>query len=340
MRTQYGVNVRVLNNSWGGGGYQLGAGRRHPGQQQRRHSCSWPPRATAAPNNDTTAQYPANYSSPTSSPSRPPIRTINWPASVATGPRRSIWPPRAYRSTAPCPATDTPRIRARAWPRRTCRAWRRWPGPIIQTPRSPKIRNALLQGVDHIGALSGKVASGGRLNAYNTLQLLGGSAPTTPVLGSMIASPSGVTPGTAVTFTVQGASSPNGVSAVYFYSDANGNGVYDAGDTNIGVDNTVVNGTADLVVGTSAMTPGALQLLCPGRDNANQWSSRGHYDADYRGPGRSRKQCRRGHGNSRRQHDRGNDWDRRRRRTGSNSKPWPVSGILYPQRWQDCPIRF
>ena len=38
-----------------------------------------------------------------------------------------------------------------------------------------QVRNAILHGADQVAALSGKVASGGRLDAYNTLQLLGPS---------------------------------------------------------------------------------------------------------------------------------------------------------------------
>ena len=41
-----------------------------------------------------------------------------------------------------------------------------------------QVRSALLQGVDKIPALAGKVSSGGRLDAYNTLKLLTAPAPT------------------------------------------------------------------------------------------------------------------------------------------------------------------
>ena len=37
MRTQYGVNVRVINNSWGGGDYSARPGQRHPRRRRRRH---------------------------------------------------------------------------------------------------------------------------------------------------------------------------------------------------------------------------------------------------------------------------------------------------------------
>ena len=40
-----------------------------------------------------------------------------------------------------------------------------------------QVRNALLQGVDKIPALAGKVSSGGRLDAYNTLKLLATPSP-------------------------------------------------------------------------------------------------------------------------------------------------------------------
>ena len=36
-RTQYGVNVRVINASWGGGEFSAAMQTRHPGRQRRRH---------------------------------------------------------------------------------------------------------------------------------------------------------------------------------------------------------------------------------------------------------------------------------------------------------------
>ena len=136
-----------------------------------------------------------------------------------------------------------------------------------------EIRNALLQGADDISTLSGKVTSGGRLNAYNTLQLLGGSVPSGPVLGSFNINPSNITPGTSVTLVAQGAASTKGVAAVYFYRDANGNGTFDSGDSLIGSDNTVVNGTAELSTTTTNLTTGSYRYFARALDNNNQWSS-------------------------------------------------------------------
>ena len=69
-------------------------------------------------NNDTTAQYPANYTA-----AERDLRGGQRPERQAgqfqqlRGHDRSIWPPPACRSIARCPATSLPRTRARAWPR-------------------------------------------------------------------------------------------------------------------------------------------------------------------------------------------------------------------------------
>lgn len=57
-----------------------------------------------------------------------------------------------------------------------------------------QLRSALLQGVDKKSSLSTKVASGGRLNLFNSLQLIAGSASPTPTPTPVPTSTSSVTP--------------------------------------------------------------------------------------------------------------------------------------------------
>jgi hypothetical protein len=135
-----------------------------------------------------------------------------------------------------------------------------------------EVKNAILNGVDKISSLSGKVLSGGRLNAYNTLKLLDGDEVSPPKLGSLTVSSSSIVKGATVTLTAAGATSSSGIKAVYFYKDANGNGVYNSGDTSIGSDSTVLNGTAELALNTSSLSTGAYTIFARAEDNNSHWS--------------------------------------------------------------------
>ena len=63
MRTQYNVNVRVINNSWGGGEYSaaMDSAIRAAGNAGILFVAA---AGNSASNNDTTPQYPANYTDP------------------------------------------------------------------------------------------------------------------------------------------------------------------------------------------------------------------------------------------------------------------------------------
>ncbi len=76
-----------------------------------------------------------------------------------------------------------------------------------------------------------------------------------------------------MTLVAQGAASPKGVLAVYYYQDMNANGVFDNNDFNIGADNTVVNGTAELPINTASLAPGTYRFFARTVDNNYQWSS-------------------------------------------------------------------
>jgi subtilisin family serine protease len=272
MRSQYGVNVRVLNNSWGGGGFSSSL----DAAIQASNNAGILFVAAAgndAANNDASPHYPANYTSTnviSVAATDQNDRLASFSCYGATtvdlaAPGVSIYSTVINNRYATYSGTSmaTPHVTGVA-----ALAWAYKPTATVA-----EIRNALLQGVDHLSALSGKVVTGGRLNAYNTLQLLGGSTPAGPVLGSFGATPYTVTPGTSVTLAAQVASSTNAVSAVYFYRDTNGNGALDAGDATVGTDTTVVNSAAEVLVNTSGMTLGTYGYFARALDNANQWSS-------------------------------------------------------------------
>ena len=68
-----------------------------------------------------------------------------------------------------------------------------------------QVRSAILAGVDQVPALAGKVASGGRLDAYNTLRLIARPRPRplptptpTPAITSLTANPSAIATGGTV----------------------------------------------------------------------------------------------------------------------------------------------
>lgn len=273
MSSRYGVNVRVLNNSWGGGGYSAALDSAIAASNNA-GILFVAAAGNSASNNDATAQYPANFSSAnviSVAATNQNDQLANFSCYGATtvdlaAPGVSIYSTVPNNRYAVYSGTSmaTPHVSGVA-----ALAWAYKPTATVA-----EVRNALLQGVDKISALSGKMVSGGRLNAYNTLQLLGGAAPSGPVLGSLLVSPSStVTKGASVALVAQGATSSNGVSAVYYYQDSNANGVFDTTDTCIGYDSTVVTGTAELSLSTSGMTPGTSRFFARALDRNNRWSA-------------------------------------------------------------------
>jgi hypothetical protein len=136
-----------------------------------------------------------------------------------------------------------------------------------------EVRNALLQGVDHLSTLNGKVASGGRLDVLQTLKLLG-AAPVAPTIGSLAVSANNVTAGASVKLVAAGATATSGsVTAVYFYADSNNNGVYDSTDTLIGTNNVVSGGSASLQLNTTGMSAGTYRYFARALGSNNQLSN-------------------------------------------------------------------
>ena len=193
MKTQYGVNIRVTNNSWGGGWsssamltaiqncanagmlFIAAAGNGGPDQ--------------VGDNNDSTPNYPSNYASDSviavaatdandnlGSFSNYGVGTVELGA-----PGVSIYSTYYNGGYATLSGTSmaTPHVSGVA-----ALAWSVAPSATYQ-----QIRTAILNGTDKIASLNGKTISGGRLNAANTLALLAPvtTAPSAPTLNSATA---------------------------------------------------------------------------------------------------------------------------------------------------------
>ncbi|MBN2580931.1 MAG: S8 family serine peptidase [Pirellulales bacterium] len=289
MRSQYGVNLRVLNNSWGGGGYssQMAAAI----QANNDAGIFFVAAAgNSGSNNDRTPQYPANYNaanvvSVAAVDAHDALASFScYGASTVdlAAPGVSILSTIPGNRYARYSGTSmaTPHVAGAA-----ALAWAYNPDATVA-----EVRDALLQGTDVLGGLSGKVATGGRLNVYATLQRLGGAAPTptpvpepvpvpvpepvpiAPTLQSLTALASVAAIGDPVTLVAAGAVSPYGIHHVDFYADANHSGALDSGDQLVGADYSVVDGRAELTVDTGGLSAGTHSYFARAVDSRSQMS--------------------------------------------------------------------
>ena len=174
-----GVNIRLTNNSWGGGGFE-GALR---DAIARTNTAGMLFVAAAGnggddgvgDNNDAYGSYPSNYDLPNvvavaatdrfdalGGFSNYGAATVDLAAPgvdiASTYPGGGY----VYMNGTSMAAPNVAGVAALAWSHKP-------------TATVAEVRSALLSGVDELGTLSGKVATGGRVNALNTLRLLGNS---------------------------------------------------------------------------------------------------------------------------------------------------------------------
>ena len=181
QRTQYGVNVRVINASWCSSQDDpaLDAAIQAAGNAGILFVAA---AGNYASNNDVTPQYPACSSLP---------NVVSVAATTTSDQLASFSDYGASTVAIAAPGVDiygtlpggkygymsgtsmaTPEVAGAA-----ALAWAANPNATVA-----QVRSALVQGVTKVPALGGKVSSGGCLNVYNTLKLLAAASPApTPV---------------------------------------------------------------------------------------------------------------------------------------------------------------
>ncbi len=273
QRLQYGVNVRVINMSWGGGGFSesLQAAIRAAGEAGILCVAA---AGNNAKDNDTASQYPSNYdaanliavaatdrSDHLATFSNYGTTTVDLAAPGVS--ILSTYPNNRYVSLSGT-SMATPHVAGVA-----ALAWSVAPEATVA-----EIRSAILDGVDRLSGLSGKVATGGRLNAYNTLRLLEARAVHPPKIASLAASPASLTAGTVATLTARGVSDPDGnLAGVWFYQDSNGNGQWDSSDRVLGGTTTIAGQQATLSLATTGFAAGTYQVFARAKDTGGLWSA-------------------------------------------------------------------
>ena len=261
MRTQYDVNVRVINASWGSTTFS--AAMNTAIQAAGNAGIVFVAAAgNTATNNDTAPEYPANDTasnviSVAASDKNDNLASFsNYGASTVdvAAPGVTIY------STLPGNMYGAYSGTSMAAPYVSAIAALCW----VEDPNATvsQVRNAIIEGCDTNANLSGKVVSGGRVDAYNTLKIIESEMPKGPAISSLSASLSGVYVGNSVTLTAHGVAEAGGtVTAVAFYQDVNGNGQYDSGDKLVGSTSTITGGEASVTLNTSTYAAGHYQFL-------------------------------------------------------------------------------
>lgn len=272
MRTQFGVNIRVINASWGGGGFD-GALRdaiRNAGDAGILFVTA---AGNSSTNNDSAPQYPANYglANVISVAATDQNDQLAWFSCYGASTVNLAAPGVGIYSTYRGGAYGMMSGTSMATPQVAGAAALAW--AVAPNASVADIRNAILEGVDQLSSLAGKVASGGRLNVYNTLRILSQDQTSTPVIASLIANPGSISAGGTVALSAQGVAETGGaITGVYFYRDSNANGHWDAGDALIGSTGSIVAGRAAVSMNTAGMAAGNYSLFARAVDANNRWS--------------------------------------------------------------------
>ena len=174
-----GVNIRLTNNSWGGGGFETAL---HDAIA-RTNSAGMLFVAAAGnggddgvgDNNDTYGSFPSNHDLPNvvavaatdrfdalAGFSNYGARTVDLAAPGVDIASTYFDAGYVFMSGTSMATPNVSGVAALAWSHK--------PGATVS-----EVRTALLSGVDKVDTLSGKVLTGGRVNALNTLRLLGNS---------------------------------------------------------------------------------------------------------------------------------------------------------------------
>ncbi len=273
MRTTFGINVRVTNNSWGGGGSSL--------LMQNAIQASGDAgilfvaaAGNDGTNNDVSPHYPSNYDLANVLSVAATDRNDNlaYFSNYGVSTVHLAAPGVAVYSTLPGGGYGSYSGTSMATPHVAGVAALAW--SVDSEASVDDVRHALLRGTDSLGSLNGKVATGGRLNALNTLELLGDDVPAVPYVSSLAASPSTIVAGTTVTLTAQiGRNSEGTVSGVHFYQDANANGQLDDDDPLLNVDSTLVDQGASIEIDTTGFAAETHTFFARAVYGDSQWTN-------------------------------------------------------------------
>ena len=273
MRTRYGVNVRVDNNSWGGGGFS--SAMQSAIQAANDAGILFVAAAgNSGTNNDASPQYPANYDSPNvisvaATDQNGQLASFsNYGATTVdlAAPGVSIYsttPNNTY-STYSGTSMATPHVSAVA-----ALAWALNPDATVAEVRKrhPRRRRP---GVAR-SAASWSAAE--VLNAYNTLQLIAaGASSDKPTLESVDASVSSTTAGSAVILTASGIADPAQRDQRAVRVGCQRQRRYDNGEMLLGATSNILGGKASLAFNTSGFMAGKYNILAVAQDSLGDWS--------------------------------------------------------------------
>ncbi len=266
MRTQYDVNVRVINASWGSTTFS--ADMNTAIQAAGNAGILFVAAAgNTGTNNDVAPEYPANSTATNvlavaASDKNDHLASFSnyGPSTVdVAAPGVTIYStlPGNFYGAYSGTSMAAPYVSAVA-----ALCWVADPNATVS-----QVRNAVIDGCDTNPGLTGNILSGGRVDAYKTVEIIRSETPQGPTIGTLSASLSDVYAGSSVTLAANGiAAGSSPITSVSFYQDTNGNGQLDSGDKLVGTTSQIIGGQASVSLDTSTYAAGRYQFIAVATD--------------------------------------------------------------------------